>query len=351
MALAGAGIAAAQEPPALQGKSPEEKSRLTALIDAAKKEGAVSYWDAIIQPETNDALTAAFKKRYGLPASFQVNYTLSSTVGLITRVDQELGANRVTIDIAAVGSPTWTFEKVAGGHVLQYDSPEYKNYELVFERGLGAKGYFAFNGAYMFVPMWSEDHLKFTGKSYKDVLKAVQPGRLSVGDATKSATYLATYEGQSHVLDKAFFTDLAKLKPSFIVRSEQIAGRLVSGEDMLAYSGMPTRAYQYNQKGAKLKFLIPEEGVVLLPQAMFILAKAPHPNAAKLWIDFILSEEGQQLMVKGEALMSGRSGFKSPLPEYAPAIESLKLMKMDWKGLSTEQLKKVRERWTGIFNP
>jgi iron(III) transport system substrate-binding protein len=84
---------------------------------------------------------------------------------------------------------------------------------------------------------------------------------------------------------------------------------------------------------------------------MFILAKAPHPNAAKLWIDFILSEEGQQLMVKGEALMSGRSGFKSPLPEYAPAIDSLKLMKMDWKGLSTEQLKKVRERWTGIFNP
>ena len=93
------------------------------------------------------------------------------------------------------------------------------------------------------------------------------------------------------------------------------------------------------------------QGVVLLPQAMFILAKAPHPNAAKLWIDFILSEEGQQLMVKGEALMSGRSGFKSPLPEYAPAIDSLKLMKMDWKGLSTEQLKKVRERWTGIFNP
>ena len=56
---------------------------------------------------------------------------------------------------------------------------------------------------------------------------------------------------------------------------------------------------------------------MLLPQDMFILKKAPHPNAAKLWIDFILSETGQTVLVKGEALVSGRAGFKSPLPDYA----------------------------------
>jgi ABC-type Fe3+ transport system substrate-binding protein len=351
LALASASGAFAQEAPALQGKSPEEKARLAALIDSAKKEGAVSYWDAIIQPETNDALAAAFRKHYGLPNSFKVNYTLSATVGLITRVDQEISADRVTIDVAAVGSPTWVFEKVKGGHAMAYDSPEFKNYEMAFAQGLGEKGYFAFNGAYMFVPMWSEDHLKFAGKSYKDVLKAAPAGRMNIGDASKSATYLATYQGQSQVLDKTYFQELAKLKPSFIVRSEQIAGRLVTGEDLMAFSGMPTRAYQYNQKGAKLKFMLPEEGAVLLPQSMFILKKAPHPNAAKLWHDFILSNEGQSLLVKGEALMSGRSGFKSPLPAYAPPIESLKLIPMDWKGLSTDKLKVKRDEWSAIFNP
>jgi iron(III) transport system substrate-binding protein len=351
-ALAFASVAAsAQEPPAMQGASPEEKARLKTLIEEAKKEGAVSYWDAIIQPETNDALAAAFRKRYGLPSSFKVNYTLSSTLGLITRVDQELSADRVTMDLAAVGSPTWAFEKVAAGHVMQYESPEYKSYDSAFAQGLGERGYFAFNGAYIFVPMWSTDQLKFDGKSYKDVLKAVPASRISVGDSSKSATYLATYEGQRHVLDKSFFTEFAKLKPNFIVRSEQIAARLVSGEDLMAFSGMPTRAYQYNQKGGKLKFMLPEEGVVLLPQSMFILKKAPHPNAAKLWLDFALSEEGQAILVKGEALMSGRAGFKSPLPEYAPPLESLKLMKMDWKGLSTDKLKEVRSEWTTIFNP
>ena len=107
----------------------------------------------------------------------------------------------------------------------------------------------------------------------------------------------------------------------------------------------------YNQKGAKLKFIFPEEGVVLLPQNIFILKKALHPNAAKLWIDFILSEQGQNLIVKGEALISGRAGFKSPLPEYAPPIESLKVIPIDWEKTSTADLQKLRQEWVGMFNP
>src|SRR5437660_4268409 len=89
--------AAAQEPPALQGVAAEEKARLTQLIDAAKKEGSLTYWDVVIQPETNDALTAAFRKLYGLPNAFPINYQLLATAPLVTRVEQEIGANRVTV--------------------------------------------------------------------------------------------------------------------------------------------------------------------------------------------------------------------------------------------------------------
>jgi len=269
----------------------------------------------------------------------------------VTRVEQELNANRVTIDVAAVGSPSWVFERAAAGDALEYDSPQYKFYEDVIARGLGRKGVFAFNGAYLFVPMWSSDRIKFEGKSWKDVINAVPAGRISIGDVSKSVAYLATYAGQREALDVDYFKAIAAMKPSFLIRSEQIAGRLVTGEDLMAFSGMPTRAYQYNQKGGKLKFILPEEGSVLLPQSMFILKKAPHPNAAKLWVDFVLSEQGQTILVEGEAMVSGRTGFKSPLPEYAPGIDSLKLINVDWQGLSSEKLKGLRDEWTGVFNP
>jgi iron(III) transport system substrate-binding protein len=352
VALAGlARTSEAQEPPAFQGVSAEEKARLSQLIDAAKKEGNLTYWDVVIQPETNDVLTAAFRKFYGLPNGFQVHYQLSATAPLVTRVEQEINAGRITIDVAAVGSPSWVFERATAGDALEYDSPQYKFYADVMARGLGRKSVFAFNGAYLFVPMWSTDRIKFEGKSWKDVINAVPAGRFSIGDVSKSVAYLATYAGQRKVLDVNYFKAVAAMKPSFLIRSEQIAGRLVTGEDLMSFSGMPTRAYQYNQKGGKLKFLLPEEGSVLLPQSMFILKKAPHPNAAKLWVDFILSEQGQTILVKGEAMVSGRTGFKSPLPEYAPAIDSLNLINVDWQGLSTEKLKVLRDEWIGVFNP
>lgn len=340
----------AQEPPAVQAAG-AQKEQVKALIAAAAKEGEFSYWDAVIQQETNTNLVAGFRKHYGLPNSFKVNYTLSNTAGLVTRVDQEVQAGRVTMDVAGIALLPWVHEKVRGGHVMQYDSPQYPAFKAAFERGLGKDGYFAFNGSYIFVPMWNEDNLKFSGTSWKDVAGAVPAGRLSLGDASKSVTYLATYLGQRTILGVDYFKQLATMKPTFIVRSEQIANQLVTGQDLMAFSGMPTRAYQFNSRGAKLKFVQPKEGVILLPQAMFILAKAPHPAAAKLWVDYILSEEGQKIVVQGEAMISGRAGFVSPLPEYAPAIDTLNVIKIDWEKITEAEQTKAKEEWLSIFNP
>jgi iron(III) transport system substrate-binding protein len=343
--------ARAQPIPAAQGLSPERKTQLEQLIEAAKKEGAINYTDAVIQPETNDALDAAFHKYYGLPASFKVNYTLSSTGNLITRLDQEIGAKRITMDVGAIAAPTWVFERAAAGDLLQYDSPQYEHYENVFAAGMGQKGYFAIAGIYMFIPMWSEDHLKFAGNSWKDILTAVPPGRMIAGDAKNSTSHLATYVGLRQVLGVDFFRELARLKPSLLVRSEQIATRLISGQDLMTSSGTPSRAMQNNLQGAKLKLLFPPEGVLPLPDCMFILNGSPHPNAAKLWIDFILSEEGQSILATKEALGSGRTGFKSPMPEYAPPLTSINAIKVDWKNMKTQDLQKLQAEWVSIFAP
>jgi iron(III) transport system substrate-binding protein len=65
----------------------------------------------------------------------------------------------------------------------------------------------------------------------------------------------------------------------------------------------------------------------------------------------VLSERGQNVLVKGEALISGRAGFSSPLPDYAPALDSLNAIKIDWERTSKAELQKMREEWVSIFNP
>jgi len=333
---------AADEPQALKEVDAARKEPLRALIAAAAKEGELSYWDTIIQATTHTTLVAAFREYYGLPSTFKVSYSLAIPNILVTRVEQELAAGRVTMDVVAVASLPWVHDKIKADQVMHYDSPQYPFYRAAFEKGLGRDGYFAFNGAYVFVPMWNSDKLDFKGKSWQDVVGAVPAGRMSMGDVANSLTYLSTYMGLKRVLEPEYFKRLAEMKPVFLGRSELIANQVVTGQNLMAFSGMPTRAFQFNQRGAKLKFLIPKEGVVLLPQAMFILAAAPHPAAAKLWVDFLLSDAGQKIMVDKEAIMSGRSGFVSPLPDYAPAMESLNVVKIDWNEVTQSDMEKAR---------
>lgn len=341
---------AAQDAPAFEGLNDQQAAEMAEMIEAAKSEGTLTYWDTVIQPTTHDALVEAFNEFYGL-SGFEVNYTLSGTGNLITKIEQEVAAGNFSIDIASIASPPWTLELAAAGDIMEYHTPQYEHYQSIFDAGLGKDGYFAFNGGYIFVPMWNADTLDFSGTSYADVIGAVESGRLSMGDVSKSASYLATYIGQQQVMENDFFEGLAKLDPFFMLRSEQIASGLVTGQHLMAYSGMPTRAYQFNQKGANLKFMIPEEGVVLLPQNTFILSGAPNPNAAKLWVNFILSEKGQTILAEREALISGRQNFQSPLPDYSPSIESLKLIQVDWSSMDTAGLEEFRADWNEIFNP
>ena len=167
----------AQEIPAANGLSDADRSELMQMIEAAKKEGSLNYSDTIIQPTTNDVLVAAFRTYYGLPGAFPVNYTLLTSGAMITRVEQELAANRITFDVAAIGSPTWTFERQKTGAFMNYKSKQYAFYQDAIKQGLGIDGYFVLNGGYAQIPIWNTEILDFKGKSYKEALAASTPGR------------------------------------------------------------------------------------------------------------------------------------------------------------------------------
>jgi iron(III) transport system substrate-binding protein len=343
--------ARAQDIPAAKGLDAGAKAALLKLVDAAKQEGSLTYADTILQPTTNGILAKAFRDYYGLPAAYPVNYTLLQSGAMVTRIEQEISADKVRFDVAAVGSPTWVFDKFKAGHLLEHRSSQYAAFKPSLDAGLGVDGFFAFNGGYAQIPIWNTEILDFKGTSYKDAVAAAVPGRFSVGDAVQSESHLTSYAGLRQIFDTAFFKTIAQKKPAFLSRSEQSAQRIITGQDVIAFGGNPSRVLQSNQKGAKLKILYPSEGFTFLPQSTFILKGAPHPNAAKLWIDFILSEVGQDLLARHEALISGRAGFNSPVPEVAPSFADLKIIKVDWKAMTADQLRRYREEWVSIFNP
>ena len=356
-ATAGLGAAGALAPaaqgqtavPALAGLNEEGRGRMVAAIEAAKREGSITYVEAVIAADTAAELARGFKRHYGLPSSFNVSYTLANTGAIVTRLEQELSAGRLATDVVGLAAPSWVFARAAGGDVLPYASPEYPKYKRVFDLGMGRDGYFAFNGAYFFVPMWNAATLKFKGSSWADLLGAVPPGRINMGNAETSLANLVTYMSVRKVMGDAFYARLAEMKPRIIQAGEMAHDRVMSGQDLFSLYGQATHVKHRNELGGDLRMMIPAEGLVLLPQCLFILAKAPHPNASKLFLDYMLSEAGQAILMEREVLISGRDGAGSPMPGYPLTLDALKVIPVDWASLTPDELARGRAEWIRTF--
>ncbi len=82
-----------------------------------------------------------------------------------------------------------------------------------------------------------------------------------------------------------------------------------------------------------------------------VLKGAPHPNAGKLLIEFLLSKEGADIFVEGEAIYTFRKGYKVPetTRPYLLDLSQHKLLRLkDWVA-EQKQFKAVRNEWAKRF--
>ncbi|WP_305967735.1 MULTISPECIES: ABC transporter substrate-binding protein [unclassified Mameliella] len=97
--------------------------------------------------------------------------------------------------------------------------------------------------------------------------------------------------------------------------------------------------------GAPVEFVFPEEGVSAVTEPVAILSTAQNPDAAKAFVDFLISEEGQQLAADMGYLPAHPA--ITP-PEGFPALNDIKLLDFDpAKALENDQANKMK--FTEIF--
>jgi len=85
-------------------------------------------------------------------------------------------------------------------------------------------------------------------------------------------------------------------------------------------------AIREKAKGAPIEFVFPKEGVSIVTEPVAMLKNAKNPDGAKAFIDFVLSDAGQRLVLQQGYLPADTN---LPAPEGFPARESSKLMPYD----------------------
>lgn len=85
-------------------------------------------------------------------------------------------------------------------------------------------------------------------------------------------------------------------------------------------------ALREKAKGAPIDFVFPKEGVSVVTEPVAILKGAQNPDAAKRFVNFILSDQGQQLILEQGYIPANN---KFPMPDGFPERSEIKAMKMD----------------------
>jgi iron(III) transport system substrate-binding protein len=119
---------------------------------------------------------------------------------------------------------------------------------------------------------------------------------------------------------------LAAQKPRVVQSAVDTTTYLVRGEALLASGSGSYVNFNAKKKGEPIEMIVPKEGVPFISSPQAIFKKAPHPNAAKIFSDWLFSLEAQQILAD-RGLYVGHPDVK--YPAGLVPLSKLKLMTLD----------------------
>jgi iron(III) transport system substrate-binding protein len=128
-----------------------------------------------------------------------------------------------------------------------------------------------------------------------------------------------------------------------------LAGEYAAGFLISSGPGYPAQ----DKSGGLFKLVYPDDGTVVLPRAIAISSTAPHPNTAKLFLDFVLSQAGQTAVAKG-GLTSYREDAEAEDPSrtYAGLEEAVgkdNVIFVDYKEVPQDDVNAFISKWNGLL--
>jgi iron(III) transport system substrate-binding protein len=256
------------------------------LVERAKQEGTMVLYTSLA-PTESKPLAEAFEKKYGVKV--ELWRALSDKV--VQRVITEGQAKRNAVDVVETNGPE--MEMIAREKLFStFDSPYLADLppQAVPKHHLWMPDRLNF-----FVVGFNTDKVKRSEipATYEGFLDPKWKGRLGI-EATDSEWMGALLAEWGEARANDFMHKLAAQQPSLRKGHVLLAQLVASGEIPVALTMYQANVLSLKKKGAPIDF-VPVQPVVARPQGIGVAKDAPHPAAALLFVDFVLSPEGQKL--------------------------------------------------------
>ena len=261
---------------------------------------------------------------------------------LMAKIAAERESGKLVVDVLWHSEVPDFYQLKKDGVLQPYKSPNMKYVESPVE---DPEGYFtpARNGTLGIV--YNTRFIKKAPKSWKDALGKDFKGAFGVADPALSGTAYGSVAALSKLYGWKYFEDLQKNGGILGKGSGQVIDDTAMG-DLLGCIGVDYITMAKVKKGATLAMAYPKETIVL-PSPVAIMKGTPNLPAAKRFVDFLLSKEGQQIIANNYTLPVRTDVTlpkDSPLPKPHDAVKNA--IKLDFKNMANDKeptVKKFKE--------
>jgi iron(III) transport system substrate-binding protein len=309
------------------------------LVEAAKKEKKFVHYTSV-PTDAAVALLDAFKKEY--PFLETNEFFRSTSYKVYSRVTVETQARQYLVDSVSVAVMSPFREWKQKGWLMKYDSPGYKD----LLKNVQDPGYWAPMRVVSIVIAYNTTLLpkQEIPNTWTDLHDPKWKEAIGMEGADSGSQHMQ-YWVLKKVYGDEYWPKLLKNKPKIYSGSGALMTALLRGEIKLFIEAMGYEVYQYREiQRAPIQGIWPKDCVPMYAAPVALMANAPHPNAAKLFMDWILSKDGQEAMVKVVGADSARSDI-APAKGNPPLSAFKSVFVDDWDAFekSTDEFKEVWE--------
>lgn len=273
------------------------------------------------QPNTDAQQTIdAFRQRY---PKVQITFVRDGTTKVMAKLRAEIAAGAAQADLLLIADSVTMEDLKREGRLLAHSSADISAYP----KGLHDQGKTWFATKLITTGIAYHDKAPFKARSWYDLTKPEAKGQITMPSPLVS--------GAALIHAATLITNLPdgwdyyrKLKANGALAAGGNGGVLkavASGEKLFGVI-VDYMSIREKAKGAPITFVFPDEGVSAVSEPVAIMTTTKNPVAAKAFVDFLISREGQELALK--------QGYLAAHPDVAvpagfPARSEMKLMKFD----------------------
>ncbi|GGE51836.1 ABC transporter substrate-binding protein [Agaricicola taiwanensis] len=311
------------------------------VVEAAKAEGVVVLYSTL-QPNGIEPLLQKFREAN--PGIRTEQIRLGSNP-LIERFSTEFLANRHLADVVITFPDDRVYEGMKQGWALEWTPPELVNFPAEVNNG---NMMFALQNVREAI-IWNKTLVPDAEapKEWADLFDPKWKGRIGMNPPWRSVAIqqaVAFWEDQLKLGDTA-----AKMKENgvrFFEGSGGIIQAVIRGDVAVAeISDIPLNPLLAD--GAPIGFVYPKSGTTMSINLGFVAKKAPHPNAGKVLLNWLMTEDGQKQLLEYGGLSVTRKG--APALSHLPATPDLSNVVDGAKLVTPERQGEIVDHWRKVF--